>query len=95
MYPLNPGMDIMEAMICQYLYWPVIINSAWNEVTNCDTFRCTKQSNIKYGKLPSKEAEKIPRNKLCVYLIGPYVIRIKENKKYINLKPVTMIYPVI
>ena len=28
----------------------------------------------KYGKLPAKEAEEIPQNKLCVDIIGPYFI---------------------
>ena len=58
-------MDITEAMICQHLYWPGIRDAARKEVKNCDTFQRTKQSNIKYGKLPDKEKEEIPWNKLC------------------------------
>ena len=47
-YPLHPGMDITEAMIRQYLYWPNIIDTVRKEVTNCDTCQRTKQSNIKW-----------------------------------------------
>ena len=36
-----------------------------------------KNVNTKYGKFPSKQAEKISRNKQCVDIIGPYVIRRK------------------
>ena len=49
-------------------------------LNNCDTFQRTKLSNKKYRKLPAKLAEEIPWNKLCVDLIGPYVIRCKFKK---------------
>ena len=39
-----------------------------------------KRSNKKYGRLPAKLDEEIPWNKLCVYLVGPYVIK-KKGKK--------------
>ena len=44
-YLLHPGTDRTEAMIRQHLYWPDIIYLAQKEVTNCDTFQRTKQSN--------------------------------------------------
>ena len=50
-------MDRRSAMIRQHLYWPDIIDSVRKEVTNGDTFQRTKQSNKKYGELPSKLAE--------------------------------------
>ena len=46
---------------------------------------------IKYGKLPAKEAEEIPWKKICVYLIGPYVIRRKEEKENLNIKAFNII----
>ena len=67
-------MDIMEAIICQHLYWPGIIYAIRKEVTNCDTWQSKKRSNIKYGKLPAQEDEEVPWNKLCVDKIGSYVI---------------------
>ena len=84
-------MDRTEALIRQHFYWPDIRYTFRKEVTNCDTCQRTNGSNIKYGKLLAKFAEEITRNKLCVYLIGPYVIRIKGKKENLNLKAVTII----
>ena len=56
-------MDITEAIILQRFYWPGIRHVVRKEGINCDNFQHTKLSNIKYGKLPAKEAEEIPRNK--------------------------------
>ena len=74
-------MDRTEAKIFQNLYWPGIIKSAQKELNNCDTCQLTKLSNIKDDKLPAKEVGEIPGNKLCVYLIGTYVIKIKIKNK--------------
>ena len=70
-------MDLTKAMIRLHLYWPDIRYSVRKEVTNCDTCQNIKRSNKKYGKLPAKLAEEVPWNKLCVDIIGPYVIRRK------------------
>ena len=80
-YLLHPVMDRTEAMILQHLYWPDIEYLVQREVSNCDTCQRTKRPNKKYGRLTAKLAEVIPRNKLCVYIIGTYVIRIKGKKK--------------
>ena len=85
---------LLNYMICQHLYWPGIINAVRKEVTNCDTLQRTKLSNKKHGKLPAKEAEEIPKNILCGFLIDPYDIRRKGKKENLDLKSVTMIYPV-
>ena len=53
---LHAGIDRMEAMIFQYLYWPRIKKYVWKKVINGDTFQRIKQSNIQYGKLPSEVA---------------------------------------
>ena len=80
-HPLHTGMDRMKATIFQNFYWPGIRNVLRKEVTNCDTCQHTTWSNIKYGKLPAKEAEETPHNKLCVHLIGPYVTRKRDINK--------------
>ena len=85
-------MDRTEVMICQGLYCPGIRKSIWKEGTNCENCQHTEQSNKRYGKLSAKEAEEIPWNKLCVDLIGPYVIIRRLNKENLNLKAITMIY---
>ena len=68
-------MDITKPMIHQHFYWTGIRNAVQKEVTNGDTCKRTKRSNEKYGKLPAKEAEEIPWDKICVDIIGPYMIR--------------------
>ena len=45
-----------------------------------------KWPHIKYGKLTSKEAKEIPLDKICVYIIGSYFIRIKGSKEILNIK---------
>ena len=80
MYILHTLMDRTEAIIYQHLYWPGIRYAVRKEVTNCDTWQSKKRSSIKYGKLPAKEAEEIPWNKLSVYIIGTYVIYREGNK---------------
>ena len=52
---------------------------------------------VKYqcGKLTSKETDETPQNKICVDLIGTYIIRRKGGKYNLNLKSITMIDPVI
>ena len=52
-----------------------------------------KTINRKYDKFPAKLADKTPRNKVCVDLIGPCKIR-RKGKDSLILKDVTMIYPV-
>ena len=49
---------------------------------------------MKYGKLPAKEYEEIPRNKLFVDLIRIFGMRVKGHKYTLNLKTVTIIDPV-
>ena len=40
-YLLHPGMDRAEAMVCQHLYWPDIIDAVRMELINCDTCQRT------------------------------------------------------
>ena len=75
-------------MVFQPFYWPGIRNSARKELIDCDTLQRTKLSN---KNLPAKESEEISRNKLCVYIIGPYVIERKGKKETLNIKAITMI----
>ena len=93
-YLLHTRMDRIEAMIFQHFYWPGIRNYIRKEVTNWDNLKRTKWLNKKYGKLTSKEAEEIPWNKICVDIIGPFVISRKTQKDNLNLKYFIMIEPV-
>ena len=69
----------------------------------CDVCKQTKLSTKKYGKFHAKLTEEIPWNKLCVYIIYPYKIRIKgvtmvdpvtgwfEITQYNNKKPMMIV----
>ena len=92
-YLLHPGLDLIDEIICQHLYWPEIRGAVRKEVTRCDMCQRTKRSTKKYGKLPAKMTEETPWNKLCVDLIFPYKIHIK-GKEPLILKALTMIDPV-
>ena len=85
----------MEWIILQHLYCTGIIEDVQKELNNFDTLQRTKRWNKKYGKLLAKEDKGIPWNKLCVYIIGPYITCIKLKKEKVNPKSVTIIYPVI
>ena len=93
MYLLHPVIHKPEVIICQNLYWPYIKDAHPKEVTNYGTCQRTKQSN-KNVKLPAKLSEEIPWNKICVDLIGTYVISTKGRVENLNIKDATMINPV-
>ena len=93
-YLLHLVVDITEAMIHQHMYWPYIKDAVQKEVSNCDTFQRTEISNKKCGKLPAMLAEEILQNKICVDIIGTYVIQQKGKKENLHLKSVTTIDPV-
>ena len=50
------------------------------------------KQNLKYGKLPAKEAEAIPWDILLVDIIGPYKIRIEGHDDPLIQKDLNMIY---
>ena len=50
--------------------------------------------NQKYSKLTDNLDEEIPWNKLCIYLIYPYQIRMKGDNPDLIIKSITMVYPV-
>jgi hypothetical protein len=53
--------------------------SGFHIITQC-LFQMFNLSKMKYGHLPSKEAEAEPWKRLCVDLMGPYTIKHKGAK---------------
>ena len=51
-YLLHPGMDCMEAIICQHLFWPGIRESIQSEVKNYDSCQRNEKLNKKMVKDP-------------------------------------------
>ena len=89
----HPGETRMENTISQHLTWKGLRKTVHNVCTKCHTCQLTKRTKKKYGHLPTKEAETIPWDTLCVDLIGPYNIQRKNQKKPLTLWAVTMIDP--
>ena len=89
-YLLHSVMDQMYVMIFQHLYWSESKGEDQKEFRNCDTCHHTKGSTKTGCKLPSKLAEEITWNKLCVRLISPYEIRKRDDNLDLLLKSVTM-----
>ncbi len=88
----HPGINRTEETIGQHLWWPKMRQQITSFVTHCITCQKNKRKHDKFGKLPPKEAEAIPWDKLCVDLIGPYTIKRKQKPSLI-CKCVTMIDP--
>ena len=59
----------------------------------CRTCQKNKKQNLKYGKLPTKEAEAIPWDRLSIDLIGQYKIRREGHDEPLILKALTIIEP--
>jgi hypothetical protein len=81
-----------EQTIRQHFWWKTLREDVQKLCTTCDTCQRTKIQHTKYGKLPEKEAESNPWEKLCVDMIGPYTIK-QRGKKPLTLWCVTMIDP--
>ena len=75
-YLLHTGTEYTEATIIQHYYWNKLREDIRTHIKVCDTFQKNKKPNLTYGKLPAKEAEAIPWDRLLVDIILPYKIRI-------------------
>jgi RNase H-like domain found in reverse transcriptase/Reverse transcriptase (RNA-dependent DNA polymerase)/Integrase zinc binding domain len=88
----HPGMTRSEQTIRQHFWWKTLREDVQKECSTCDICQRTKVKNSKYGKLPEKEAEINPWEKLCVDMIGPYTIK-RRGSTPLTLWCVTMIDP--
>ena len=69
------------------------MDEIYTHIKVCKTFQKNNKQKLNYEKLPAKEAESIPWDKLLVYLIDPYKIRREGCDKPLILKALTMIDP--
>ena len=89
----HPGETRTEETIKQHFFWPNLRKSVHNICKKCDICQRTKKKTQKLGLLPPKTAEATPWEVLCVDLIGPYKINVKNSKKPLVLWCLTMIDP--
>ena len=88
----HPGETRTEQSIRQHFWWKGLQNDVHQQVKKCQVCQLNKKNHKKYGHLPAKEAEVEPWEKLCVDLIGPYIIK-RKGKIPLKLWCVTMIDP--
>ena len=88
----HPGMTRTEQTIRQHFWWKTLREDVQKVCSTCDICQRTKIQHTKYGKLPEKEAEGDPWEKLCVDMIGPYTIK-RRGADPLTLWCVTMIDP--
>ena len=66
------GTTRTEATIRQHFYWKTLRKNVEETCHRCQICQKSKASTTKYGKLPNKQAESEPWERLHVDLIGPY-----------------------
>ena len=91
----HPGHTRTEETIKQHFTWKGLREDVRDTCSKCHTCQVTKTSTKKYGLRPEKEAEAQPWERLCVDLIGPYTMKVYNDKKLEPLKLwcLTMIDP--
>ena len=77
----HPGRVRTEETIQQHFTFPGLSQKVRDIVNKCPICQKCKKTHVKYGKLPEKEAEAIPWDKLCVDLIGPYTIKLQHGER--------------
>ena len=85
----HPGTTRTEATIRQHFYWKNLQKDVEETCRRCQICQKSKASLTKYGKLPIKQAESEPWERLHVDLIGPY--KLNKQKGVKPLRAVTMI----
>ena len=75
---VHPGRDRTLKSISQHFYLKGMTKDVERFCKRCPICQTTKINKKKYGLLPPKEAEVEPWHQLCVDLIGPYKIPIKN-----------------
>ncbi len=74
------------------MYWKGMRTFIRSLTKSCKSCQVNKRGSQKYGHLPPKTVYTIPWECLCVNLIGPYILKGKDNLQ-IDFMALTMINP--
>ena len=74
------------------MWWRGMRPHIRKHVKTCERCQLGKRRKRKYGHLPPKIAQVVPWNQVCVDLIGPYTIKVKD-KTILDFMCLTMIDP--
>ena len=77
-YSQHPGHTRLEETLRAVMYWKSMRNIIRSHTRTSKTCQVNKSRKQKYGKLPAKQVIKTPWEYLCVDLIGPYTLRVKD-----------------
>ena len=86
-------MDCTKAITIQNYVWPNLRDDIRTHIRFCKNYHKNKEKSLKYGNLPSKEAEAIPWDIFLVDLITPHKIRREGHDGPLIIKVLTMAYP--
>jgi hypothetical protein len=86
-YLAHPGMNRMEETMKVNFYWPGMFEDIRAYVKSCHQCQIAKKQKKKYGKLPAKQAETTPWKRVNVDLVGPYTVKTRKGKYYLNSLP--------
>ena len=89
----HPGKIRTEETAKQHSMWKGTRSTVHNICLKCETCQKYKRTHKRYSKLPEKEAEGNPWEKLCMDLIGPYKIAQSHKQEQEVPRCVTMIDP--
>ena len=91
-YLQHPGETRLEETLVAVMYWPGLRADVRRHVKSCNRCQLGKRRKRKYGHVPSKIADQVPWQKVCVDLIGPYTIKGRDGK-IMDFMCLTMIDP--
>ncbi len=91
-YLQHPGNTCLEETHKAAIYWKQMHSTVCSYIKNSQSCQVNKRCSQKYGTLPAKLATITPWEAICVDLIGPYMLRGKDNTE-IDFMFLTMIDP--
>ena len=65
----------MDKTVAVIIWCSCINSNIQKHVKTCNRYQKDKHTKRKYGKVPKKLANIVPRRKVCVDLIGPYALK--------------------
>ena len=74
------------------MHWKGMRTAIRSTTKSCNTCQTNKKRKLKYGHLPVNTVIRIPKEALCVDLIGPYTLKGKDASQ-IDFVALTMIDP--
>jgi hypothetical protein len=89
-YLQHPGHSCLKETMRSVMYRKGMYNTIRSYVMSCKSCQFNKRHSQKYGRVPPKLVIMMPWRALCVDLIGPYTLKVKDRTS-IDFMCLTMI----